>query len=65
MADPRQPFTCPACGRHEDGVAFVCSACWARVPAPDRVALGGMLRRKASTTSKVAKIVRDLKARAA
>lgn len=51
---------CPVCGR-QDRTLFVCSSCWIKVPAKDRVQLGNMHFRKLDTTSKVASIVRKLK----
>lgn len=54
-------LTCPVCGRR-DSTLFVCSQCWPKVPAKDRHQLGEMHRRGQETTSKVAKIVRNLKA---
>lgn len=53
---------CPACGRTEHNVKFVCSRCWWKVPPKDRVALFDMDARGQDTKTKVEKIIRNLKA---
>lgn len=57
-------MNCPACNRiMEPKTAYVCRQCWWKVPVVDRRMLGHMHRRKQNTDSKLAKIVRDLKAK--
>lgn len=53
---------CPACGR-DDRTLYVCAPCWAKVPARDKAQLRAMHVNRQDTTSKVAKIVRELKAK--
>lgn len=56
---------CPACsGEIADSDKFVCRACWHKVPAKDRVQFVNMWVKRIDVTSKLAKIVRELKAKA-
>lgn len=53
---------CPVCSKpipkqHE----FTCPACWWKLNAQDRVALGNMSKRGQDTTAKLASAVRKLK----
>ncbi len=43
-------------------VVYVCGACWILVPTNDRVQLYAMHRRRQDVSSKLEKIVRNLKA---
>lgn len=43
---------------------FVCGTCWWKVPGNERRAINGMKIRGQETTSKLAKIVRVLRAKA-
>jgi predicted amidophosphoribosyltransferase len=54
---------CPACGREQSGVVFVCSVCWWKVPPKDRAQIHAMQLRRQDTKTKLAKIVRNLKAK--
>lgn len=65
------PGACPACGGDmgRAGVTpgravYICSSCWPKVPPLDRVQLYAMHGRRDDCGSKVAKIVRALKAKA-
>ena len=57
-------MNCPACGQPMNGTIFVCSNCWWKVPPKDRALIRAMRLRKQDTTTKLAQIVRDLKAKA-
>jgi predicted amidophosphoribosyltransferase len=57
------PFICPACGRSEERVSFVCSKCWWKVPAKDRAQIRAMNLHRQDITTKLEKIVRNLKAK--
>lgn len=55
-------MNCPLCGRPMPArIHFTCQPCWPKIPAPDRQALGRMLRRKQSTASKLAAVIRKMK----
>lgn len=55
-------MNCPACTKPiPDKYTHVCPVCWQLVPAVDRVELYQMTARKQDTTSKVDKLVRNLK----
>lgn len=56
---------CPACSQPMRGALFVCSSCWWKVPGNERVAIHQMLDRRQPIASKLEKIVRILKAKAA
>ena len=51
-------MTCPACGKSQDGVKYLCADCWWILPAKERTALHAMDRRGEDVTSKLAKAVR-------
>jgi hypothetical protein len=46
----------------EANTLFVCRTCWPRVPAVERRAIASMHLNRQDTTTKLAKIVRILKA---
>jgi hypothetical protein len=52
---------CPVCGKNENTI-LVCGACWWTVPVNDRRQFSHMHRHKQDTTTKAAKIIRNLKA---
>ena len=55
-------MNCPACNRPiEPRTLFVCRRCWWDVPTKDRVSLHAMHNRNQDTSTKLAKIVRNLK----
>ena len=55
---------CPGCGGQiEPKCQFVCRACWVKVPAKDRISLANMWVKRLDITSKLAKIVRELRAK--
>lgn len=54
---------CPACCRRDKSAEFfVCSVCWPRVPAKDRIQLNAMRLRGQDCRSKLACVVRKLAA---
>jgi predicted amidophosphoribosyltransferase len=54
---------CPACGAPMVRCDFVCGTCWWKVPAKDRASIRAMRDRCQDTTTKLEKILRNLKVR--
>lgn len=53
---------CPICSKSiEPNTQFTCRACWWKLPAPDRMALGAMVRRNQPTATKLASVVAKYK----
>jgi hypothetical protein len=46
-------------------VLFTCGTCWWKLPAPDRMALGRLHRRKLPTAAKLESVVKKFKAKEA
>lgn len=42
---------------------FTCGVCWWKLPAPDRMALGALLRKRLPTAAKLESVVRKYKAK--
>ena len=56
-------MTCPACGRRQDGVKYLCANCWWLLPAKERTAIHAMDSKRQDVSSKLAKCVRIVKAK--
>lgn len=57
------PDLCPGCDTKFANARFMCSACWFMSSANDRGAVYAMWRKKEDVTTKVAKMVRCVRAK--
>jgi hypothetical protein len=63
-------MSCPICGGsmgvfNARPVLFTCGTCWWKLPAPDRMALGSLHRKKLPTAAKLESVVKKFKAKQA